>query len=34
MAQDPVGFWIVASIVALFTGVAGWLVYRKQQDQD
>jgi zinc transporter len=34
MAQDPEGFWIVASIVALFTGVAGWLVYRKQQDQD
>jgi zinc transporter len=34
MAQDPEGFWIVATIVALFTAVAGWLVYRKQQDQE
>ena len=34
MAEDPAGFWVVASIVAAFTAIAGWLVYRKQQDQE
>ncbi|SFU52663.1 transporter [Pseudoduganella namucuonensis] len=34
MAGDPMGFWVVAGIVAAFTAVAGWLVYRKQQDQE
>jgi zinc transporter len=32
LAQDPVGFWIVVSIVATFTAVAGWVVFRKQRD--
>ncbi|MES2257481.1 MAG: transporter [Pseudomonadota bacterium] len=34
LANDPMGFWIVAGIVAAFTAVAGWLVYRKQRDLD
>jgi zinc transporter len=32
MAQNPEGFWIVVGIVATFTVVAGWLVFRKQRD--
>ena len=32
LAQDPKGFWIVVGIVATFTVVAGWLVFRRQRD--
>ncbi|WP_293776029.1 transporter, partial [uncultured Oxalicibacterium sp.] len=31
LAEDPFGFWIVASIVASFTLIAGWMVLRKQK---
>lgn len=32
LAQSPHGFWIVAFIVASFTGVAGWFAFFKQRD--
>lgn len=32
LAQDPNGFWIVVGIVATFTVVAAWLVFRRQRD--
>lgn len=32
LAQEPAGFWIVVGIVATFTFVAGWIVFRKQRD--
>ena len=32
LAQDPDGFWIIAAIIATFTGVAGWFAFFKQRD--
>ncbi len=32
LAQDPYGFWIILTIVAIFTCLAGWLAYFKQRD--
>jgi zinc transporter len=32
MAQEPHGFWIVVAIIAIFTGVAGWVAFKKQRN--
>jgi zinc transporter len=32
LAQEAHGFWIIAAIVATFTGIAGWLAFFKQRD--
>jgi zinc transporter len=32
LAENPHGFWIVVAIIALFTCLAGWIAFRKQQD--
>jgi zinc transporter len=32
LAQHPHGFWIVTAIVATFTGIAGWLAFRRRAD--
>lgn len=32
LGQDPQGFWIIAGIVATFTIVAGWLAFRKRDE--
>jgi len=34
LAGDANGFWIIASIVAAFTVIAGWLALRKQRNAD
>jgi len=34
LADDADGFWIIASIVAAFTVIAGWLALRKQRNAD
>ncbi|AVR95308.1 transporter [Pseudoduganella armeniaca] len=34
LASDSGGFWIIAGIVAAFTGVAGWIVARKRRELD
>lgn len=34
LAGDASGFWIIASIVAAFTVIAGWLALRKQRNAD
>lgn len=34
LADDASGFWIIASIVAAFTVIAGWLALRKQRNAD
>jgi len=31
LAQHPHGFWVVTSIVLVFTAVAGWLVFRRRE---
>ena len=31
-AQDPEGFWIVVGVVAFFSAVAAWMVFRGRQD--
>jgi zinc transporter len=32
LAQEPNGFWIILSVVAIFTGFAGWFAFFKQRD--
>ncbi len=32
LAQNDNGFWIVVGIVVTFTALAGWIVFRRQQD--
>lgn len=32
LAQHPHGFWIVVCVIATFTGVAGWIAFRKKQE--
>jgi zinc transporter len=32
LAQHPHGFWIVTAIVATFTGAAGWIAFRRRDD--
>jgi zinc transporter len=32
LGQDPGGFWIIATIVATFTAVAGWFVFLRHRD--
>ena len=31
LAQNPHGFWILATVVTLFTGVGGWLAFSKRK---
>jgi zinc transporter len=32
LAQEPHGFWVVVAIIAIFTGVAGWVAFKKQRN--
>jgi zinc transporter len=32
LAQNQHGFWVIAAIVATFTGIAGWYVFLKRRD--
>lgn len=32
LAQHPQGFWVIAAIVASFTGVAGWFAFFRERD--
>lgn len=32
MAQEPHGFWVVIAIIAVITGIAGWVAFKKQRD--
>jgi zinc transporter len=34
LAQHPNGFWLVTALVGAFTGVAGWIAFRKQKEID
>ena len=32
LAQHSHGFWIVVAVIATFTSIAGWVVFRRQRE--